>query len=325
MNTTPLISNPEPPEGEVYTVVGGERIDRDKKGLSGLSIALLNRGSRPFRRDFFEELCRLGALEVISVESSPCPHDVEVLSRRYGQLRFLIFPESVNTGIKIDAAVREAVGDHVFVLWGDMQINTSGISSRVFAKVSEKERLCTVPSFRDNAGDPLPTLLGPLPGPGGSFDVRPYSAVSGESATLAPWDFAGIYRKDKHLALGGFDHRITESWWQKIDYGMRAWLWGEELRVHPSLKVGYIEEPPSEDASVGPGYRRFFFRNLAVRRLGDAGILPRSSWRSYRRSSGESAASAKQDWKDARFWVHENRYRFKRDAASLAETWEWEG
>ena len=310
--------------GGSYTVVGGEQIDRDRRGRPGLSIVLLDRGARPFRRDFFEELCRLGALEVISVESAPCPHDVDALSHRHGKLRFLIFSNETNTGVRIDAAIREAVGDHVFVLWGDMKISATSISSRVFAKVTERGRLCTVPTFRDETGDPLPTLLGPLPGPGGAFDVRPCAAGSGESATLAPWDYAGIYRKDKHLALGGFDPRIEESWWQKLDYGMRAWLWGEEIRVHPSLKVGYLDEPPSEDASPGPGYRRFFLRNLAVKRTGDTGSLPRSRWRSYKRSSGDASGSSRVDWKDVRAWVHANRYRFMKDAAYLIETWEWD-
>ena len=89
----------------------------------------------------------------------------------------------------------------------------------------------------DDSGEELPTVLSPLPGAGGTFEVQPSSAGAGEAATLAPWDYAGIYRKDKHLAIGGFDPRISESWWQKLDYGMRAWLWGEEIRVHPALKV----------------------------------------------------------------------------------------
>ena len=308
-----------------YTAVGGEELDRDRKGRPGFSIALLNRGARPFRRDFFEELCRLGALEVISLESAPCPYDVEALSRRHGKLRFLIFPEAVNIGARIDAAFREAVGEHVFVLWGDMKVNAAGISSRVFAKVTERGRLCTVPAFRDGDGGILPTVLGPLPGPGGTFDVQPSAAGSGEPATLAPWDYAGLYRKDKHLALGGFDHKIEESWWQKLDYGMRAWLWGEEIRVHSALRIGYLDEPPAEDASFGPGYRRFFLKNVAVRRPGDAGSLPRSRWRSYRRSSGESSGATREVWREIRAWVHENRYRFARDAAYLTETWEWDG
>lgn len=323
MSITPLISEEIVPDSGPYTVIGGDVLDREQKDRPGISIVLLNRGAKPFRRDLFEDLCRLGAIEVLSIESSPCPSDVESLTKRHDKLRFLIFAVESSTGARIDAAMREALGDHVFVLHGDMKINAAGISSRVFSKIAERGRLCTVPVFRDSEGELLPTVLAPLPGRGGSFDVQPTAAADGESATLIPWDYTGIYRKDKHLGLGGFDPLIANPWWQKLDYGLRAWLWGEEIRTHSALRVAYLDERPPEDFTPGSGYRRFFLKNLAIRRRNDMGRLPRTQWWYYLRSSGETAGSTRETWKEIRGWAQTHRYRFLRDSAELIELWDW--
>ena len=169
----------------------------------------------------------------------------------------------------------------------------------------------------------MPTAICPLPSGDGRFDARPMAPEEGEAATLAPWDYTGIYRKDRHQAIGGFDASISESWWQKLDYGMRAWFWGEEIRLHPALRMRYLEDPPAEDASPGPGYRRFYLKNLAVRRLGDSAKLSGKAWRSYLRTSGDSPAGARRERKEIREWVYRNRFRFVKDALDLAETWDW--
>ncbi len=316
MSITPSISSG-------YTVVGGENMDRENRYLPGMSIVLLNRGSRQFRRELFEELCKLGAREVISIESAPCPFDVEPLVKRHPELRFMIFTGEPNPGARIDAAMREALSEHIFVIRGDMQIKAATISSRVFEKISDRGYLCTVPFFTDDEGEILPTVIGPVSGRKGSFETQPSHPGNREQATLLPWDYCGIYRKDSHLKIGGFDQAIREPWWQKLEYGMRAWLWGEEIKVHGSLKVSYVGQVLSEDISPGTGYRRFFLKNLAVRRRGDMAVLPFSSWWTYRRYSGESSIASRDDWKEIREWVRKHRYRFTRDAAQLIELWDW--
>ena len=208
MSITPSISDRPIVDAGPYTAVGGDILDRELKDRPGLSIVLLNRGARQFRRELFEELCKLGAREVISIESGPCPYDVEALTRRHDKLRFLIFAKPSSTGARIDAAMREAMSDHVFVLHADMKLNATAISSRVFSKISERRRLCTVPVFRDREGDLLPTAIGPMPGRRGDFDVQPAAIPDGEAPTLIPWDYTGIYNKEKHLGTGGFDPRI---------------------------------------------------------------------------------------------------------------------
>ena len=304
-------------------MVGGEALERGRRGRPGLSIVLINRGAKPFRRELFDELSKIGVREVLSIESLPHPSDVETLSRRHANLRFIIFARESSLGARIDAAFREIQSDYAFVLRGDMHISAAGISSRVFSKISERGRLCTVPVFRDETGERLPTAVGPMRLRGGLLEPQPAMPGRGETATLIPWDYTGIYRVETHQRTGGFDPLITEPWWQKLEYGMRCWLWGEEIIIHPALRVDYLEPPIPEEASHGPGSRRFFLKTLAPRRRGDIARLSRLQWWAYLRRSGDHAGAAGEDWREIRRWVKDNRCRFRRDAAALAELWDW--
>jgi len=323
MSITASTFKPILPDAGPYTVIGGDALNRENKERPGLSIILLNRGTRPFRRDLFDQLCKIGVREVLSLESGPCPYDVEALSKKHDIVRFIIFSQLSSTGARIDAAMREALSDYIFVVQGDMKINAAGISSRVFSKIADRGRLCAVPVFRNSRGELIPTAVSPLPGKGGVFDVQPTAVADGEVATLMPWDYTGIYRRDKHFGIGGFDPQITESWWQLLDYGMRAWLWGEEIRTHSALRMGYMDEMLPQNSTPGPGYRRFFLKNLAVKRRGDTGRLTRSGWWTYLHSSGESASATRKTWKEIQSWVNINHYRFLHDAEEITELWEW--
>lgn len=308
---------------EAYTVMGGDGLDRERKDRKGLSIVLIHSTARPFRSELFKELCKIGATEVISIESAPCPYDVESLSRQHEILRFLIFTDTKNIGVRIDTAFREALCNQILVLNGDMHINASSISSRVFAKIAERGRICTVPIFRDPQGGIQPSVIAALPNSKGAFETHIRLPGREETATLAPWNYCAVYKKDSHEKIGGFDPQIREPWWQLLEYGMRSWLWGEEIHTHPALKVNCLGEIPPQDTSPGPGYRRFFLKTLAVRRRRDSGILSRRRWWSYLRHSGDNSRQAVEDWKEIRHWVQKNRFNFVKDAAQLIELWDW--
>ena len=306
-----------------YTVVGGESLDKESSFEEGFSVVLLNRGAKPFRQELFGELTRLGANDVVSIETFPPPADMEELSKRHRNLKFMIFSQRINQGAALNAAFREILSPYAFVVQGDMKINASSISVRVVDKIEEADRICTVPVFFDKDGEALPTLIGLIPDGRGGFSERPAVPHGSGSATLVPWDYAGIYSRIRHFAIGGFDPAIDDPWWQKLEYGLRAWLWGEEIRTHPSLKMSYADEPHMEDTSKNRGYRRFFLKTLAVKKKNDKGILPRSALWRYLKFSGESYPEVKQDWKDIRNWVLRHGYKFARESSELLELWKW--
>lgn len=319
MSTIPSISDAVGDDGGPYTVVGGEipRYRPYSTNWPSLTVLLLNRGSRQYRGILFQELCSLGSVEVLSLEQSPAPHNLETLSRRYANLKFLIFAQKSTIGAQINAAMREANSEYIYVLQGDMRTNISTPLPKL------TEILCTTPVFTDNQGKTIPTSIGPIAGAKRIFDTQPRLPEKNGTPSLIPWDYTGIYSKTRHQNIGGFDPQIEESWWQKLDYGMRAWLWGEEIRTHLSLRISYLDELHMEDLSPGIGYLRFYLKNLAVRKDGDSVSLPvRLIW-PLLFSAGLSLRAVRRQIRELKHWMRLNRYRFKKDAVELTELWDW--
>lgn len=321
MNTIHLTSKPINTD---YTVIGGTKPDREKKERNGLSIVLLNRGGRPFRRDLFDELTGLGAVDVISIEPSTVSYDLEMLSRRHAELRFIILPGDVSTGERVNIGIKEALGRYVFVLWNDMHLKAASISSRVINKISERENLCTVPLLQNNKNETIPSCFAPAFIKGGGIEVIPLTALRKDMAAIYPFDYCGIYDSTKFLLSGGYDPQLSNPFWQKMDFGFRSHMWGEKIVANTAIKISYQNETPFEDTTIDDNYKIFFLKNLSIRFTGDAGYLPLARYISYWFRTGSSFFGSLSEYRQIRKWVKENKYRFKSDARSITELWDGE-
>ncbi|MCP4160830.1 MAG: hypothetical protein GY760_12220 [Deltaproteobacteria bacterium] len=321
MNTIHLTSKPINTE---YTVIGGHKIDREKKNRQGFSIVLLNRGGRPFRRDLFDELTKLGVVEVISIEPSSVSYDVEMFSRKHSELRFILLRNNATNGEKVNIGIKEAVGRYVFVLWNDMHLKSISISSRVLNKISERGNLCTVPLLQNNNNETVPSCFAPAFNKGGGFKVIPLNAVRQNMSAIYPFDYCGIYNSEKFLLTGGYDTQIINPFWQKMDFGFRSHMWGEKIVTHTSIKINYQNEIPFEDTTVDESYKYFFLKNLSIKYSGDTGYLPVSNFFSYWIRTGSSFFSSISEYKQVRKWVRHNKFRFKSDAKNITEFWDGE-
>lgn len=307
-----------------YTVIGGTKPDRDKKEKRGLSIVLLNRGGRPFRRDLFDELTALGALEVISIEPPSVSYDLELLTRKHPELRFVLLSRDVSPGERVNVGIKEATGRYVFVLWNDMHIKAASISSRVLQKIAERENMCTVPLLQNSKNETIPSCFAPAFSVKGGIEVVPLNAVRKDLEAIYPFDYCGIYDREKFLLSGGYDSMLKNSFWQKMDFGFRSHMWGEKIVANTAVKINYQNEIPYEDTTIDKSYKLFFLKTLSVRFNGDAGYLPRSRFFPFWIGTGTSFPGALSEFRLARRWVKENRYRFKRDAMSITELWDGE-
>jgi hypothetical protein len=107
-----------------------------------------------------------------------------------------------------------------------------------------------------------------------------------------------------------------------MDFGVRSWLWGEEIACTQLLRVCYDGEVPPEDSSAGVSYKRFFLKNLAPVFRGDSAHLPLGRFPAYLFSSGESPLAAWEEYSASRQWVARNKYRFSADMENLVKRWE---
>jgi hypothetical protein len=132
----------------------------------------------------------------------------------------------------------------------------------------------------------------------------------------------GIYNKNRFLDMGGFDPLIKTKHWQCMDFGLRAWLWGERISSARHVRLSCAGNLPPEDATVDESYRRYFLKNLApVERL-DGIRLPAGRFLPFALNSRTGLGAAWHEWKEARTWLAKHSGRFRADARRLIEAWE---
>lgn len=303
-----------------YTVVGGSRSLAGGRLPRSLSIVLLNRGGRPFKSSVFTQLFELGASEILSVEGPGAQYDIEALSRRYPEVRFLLLTSQVTQGERVNAGMEEAKGEYVLVLWNDLKID-AGLTPRAFEELVKRPVLCTVGALQNQKREAIPSIQTPALYRR-QLKIVPSMPGSVEAPTIYPFDYCGLYRKEQFSLIGGFDHLFENPYWQKLDFGFRAFLWGERIVCRPSLRMRYLADPPTEDTSRDESYKLFFLKNLAVRFQRDVGKLPVGQLMRYLFRSGGDLITAYREWRDVARWVSLNQYRFTQDAREVTELWE---
>jgi hypothetical protein len=305
-----------------YTVVGGSDQGLGAVPRWPVSALVLNRGGRFHRPQLIEQLTRQGFAEILCVEHGQAGPDLESQCRLCPRLRFMILAEDAGTGVDINLGVREARSPYVFVVWSDLTLMPFLDSS--MNEALGRQALCTVPLLRALNGEVLPSLAMPAERDN-SLKVLSIMPSQDNMASLFPHDYVGIYHRERFIQSLGFDPGIRHPFWQKMDFGYRAWLWGESIRCLPEIRLQLNAEPESEDTTPDADYARFYLKNLLPRFTGDQAILPRRRFPAFARlSSGGWMA----DWRyfgQVRGWIRANAYRFKRDARYIAEVWQTKG
>lgn len=317
MNTIPLIFN----ERQIKrTVIGGSDFTCPADECLPISVILLNRGARHYRTQIFQHLLGFKFRSVVSVEQSGENYELENLARRYPFVKFLIPLESVTTGDMINMAMSELDAEYVLVIWNDVTIPTHTLPTRLVEKITSDAILCQLPVLSNTQLQPLPVERVPT-NENSKFKIHYFSCYKDGTPSFYPFDFMGIYHRQKFMQLGGFDYTIVNPYWQNIDFFFRSWLWGEKTRLASLFKINYLEAVTEEDITPDESYLRFFLKNITPVFKMDHAELPRNRFFSYFRRCPHSLFECRAEFNDAREWVEKNKYRFKNDAKLLIETW----
>ena len=312
MNTTVSTSDPG------YTVLSSG--DIETPAFKGISVVLLSRGGKPFKKEQIRKLSNLKVREIISIEVSS-----DGLDAAYSDstVKCISTHRPMTPGEQINIAVREAAGSHILVIWDDMELQIMGKTGRLFEMASEQTGICSIPVLMNSRKESIPIRLAPIFSHK-KLEVVPLGAVKNGSPTLYPFDYCGIYNKKKFLLSEGFDPSIKSVYWQKLDFGLRAFLWGEKILCYTGIKIAYMNDIPRENSSIDDAYGRFFLKNLALQFKGDSCKLPLSRIFRFHFQSGLSLFQSLSDYREAAAWVRKNRFRFRMDPYSLTELWELE-
>jgi hypothetical protein len=302
-----------------YTIVGGTRVQQSGQDIRGISAVVLDRGSRTVRSDSLESLVKAGVDEIVAV-LGPAPHyDVEQLASRISSARFVLLGSEVTPGEQINIGVHESMYPLVLVIWSDSDLGI--LSDRVMQRIHDGDALCAVPTIRSERAVVVPSVTAPA-FHGTLFRTIPTQPGKQRSESLYPFDYVGMYNRRRFTSIGGYDRNIQNPYWQRLDFGVRAYLWGERIAVVPEFRVDASRPLPPDDTTPDASYARFHLKNLAVKFGGDSGRIPLRYGIRFLFRSGLGPAAAIRVFREVRAWVKGSRYRFTQDARRLTELWE---
>ncbi|MDE5899564.1 MAG: hypothetical protein K2H09_09950, partial [Treponemataceae bacterium] len=208
------------------TVLGGKMPNGSAK--MNVSVILLNSSGNHLRVQALENLLSCGFRSVVSVEPSPDSFNTEELSRRYPAIKFVVPLEKASDGELVNMCMAEVDSEYVLVLRDSLYIPSGILLQHLAEKLTKGRTYCIVPRLLDNKGQGISVQIVPE-ARRGRFLMTPSQFVADGLPTLFPYDYIGLYNREKFIQLGGFDYTISSSYWQNADLSLRAWLWGEKI------------------------------------------------------------------------------------------------
>lgn len=300
------------------TVIGGSNVV--KADSLNISVILLNTSGSHLKTHVFENLLQCNFQTIVSIEHDAGNFSLDDMSRKFPTVKFIIPLEKATDGELINLAMAEVSSDYVLVLRDSLNIPVSTILPHLAENLTQNGTYCIVPRLFDAAKNELPCTFTPSYAHG-HFTIESSTVISDGAKTLYPFDYIGLYNRQKFIQLGGFDWTITSSYWQILDLSVRSWLFGEKTRLTSKLQFNYIEEPPVEDRTFTLSYLRYYLKNELPKIRFGQGCIRKSSFLSFFFRSSCGIMEAHRQFKAASVWVEKNKYKFTIELQNLIENW----
>lgn len=314
MNTIPTTFNEH---AISYALAGGEAFESK---IGGIDAIILSRGGWYNFSATAESLKKLGCTSIISVESHDKSLDIEKMASECPTVKFLLPSEKITVGEGINIAISELKGEYVIILRNEQSITDESLMLDAIEEAKRSKILCTVPILITKNNSVLSTQMLPVL-KDGHFYTETAPLIQNKERTIYSFDFSGIYNRSKFISLLGFDHTITNPYWQNLDFGFRSFLWGEELKMNTKFKLKYLSSLPIEDTSYDDSYTRFYLKNLKPSIRGNEAYMKFDVFFSYIKGMGLNPFMAYKYFQIGRNWVKANKKRFKISPYELIANW----
>ncbi len=314
MNTIPITFN----ERKIpYTILGKTDFDESEN----ISVMILNRGARFYLSSLFKNLNALGLKNIVYIDKAQHSFEIESLSNEFTDVKFILPFSEITIGEMINLGMAEASSKFVLVFWNDMSLGDNFLTDNLISKLEEKKTLCVSPSLFDQQNQKMDVQVVPSI-VGSDFYTERFLCGKDFTKTIYPFDFAGIYNRETFIKIGGFDYTIENPYWQNLDFGFRANLFGYNFLISNFFKIKYASEFPQEDISADNSYIKFYLKNLAPV-MGKKGLhLQHRLFFSYAKKSGLNPFNAFKHFSAVKEWLSINRHNFITDPHSLISKWE---
>lgn len=300
------------------TVIGGD-ISKIKPKMD-ISVIMLNTIGSHLRVKTIENLISCNFKSIIWVEPSSESFNLDDVSKRFPQVKYVVPKESCSTGELINVCVSEIDSEYFLVLNDSLKIPNGILLENLAEHLIKDKTYCIVPRLIDQNGESVFVNIVPE-AKKNRFLMTQTEFVSDGIKTLYPVDFIGLYNRKKFIELGGYDYQIKSSYWQNADLSLRAWLWGHKIKVSASFLINYENPRQIQDFTRDYSYLQFFVKNILPVYKEDHGVIKNSSFMNFKMNSKCGFFEALSYFKSAKKWVELNKFRFKMDVNSLIENW----
>ena len=299
------------------TVIGG-RIENKNASLD-ISVILLNSSGGHFKDSLLETLLECNFRSIISVELDSNNFSVEDLAKKFPSVKFIIPLEKTTDGEMINVAMSEIESEYALVLRNSLDIHQGFFNVNLAERLLKDDVFCVVPRLTDSNKNSIVAKFSPS-AEKKHFVVEESFVVNDGHSTLFPADNIAIYNRKKFIQLGGFDYSIKSKYWQNLDFGLRSWLWGEKTKLTTLLQFSYNEEPIN-DKTINLDYLRCFLKNGTHKIKNGEAFISNFSFFKFFLNSSCGFLEARRQFRAAKNWVKQNKYKIKIDLETLITQW----
>ena len=136
MNTIPVTFN----DHEIQRTVLGGNVAPAKIKLN-LSVILLSRSGSTFRINNLDALRNIGFRQVVSIEAPGGNYNLEDLSLRYPEVRFIVPTKEITAGEMINLGMTEIFSGYVLVIWDTMVLSSKLFTEKLVSRFYQEEKL----------------------------------------------------------------------------------------------------------------------------------------------------------------------------------------
>ena len=204
------------------------------------------------------------------------------IQSKYPEVTFIVFSSETTTGEYINAMADECYTDYFLIVRSDMELIAFDGAELLSIMAGKEHPMVICPVMLSSDAEVMPTLRAPYIR---GKEVDPQSFLPSvdsdrEEKTLYPVLQSGLYDRALFQRLRGFDTEIQSEYYQSIDLGTRAWLFGYSVKLTRALAVRFPKRVSIiEDRSECSGMNRFYTKALSIKRISGKNFV--SKWKPY--------------------------------------------